>query len=98
MEGQRVDKWLWCARLAKTRTLAATLVNTGRVKINGKRADKPSRLVQQGDVVTGTRYGRLFVARVLGVVPRRGSASLAQTLYQDLTPHAARAREIRASR
>ncbi len=86
MEGQRLDKWLWCARLVRTRTLATALVAAGKVRINGKRAQKPSRLVQAGDVVTGTRTGKLFVVRVVESVPRRGSPSVAQSLYQDLTP------------
>jgi ribosome-associated heat shock protein Hsp15 len=90
MQGQRLDKWLWCARLVKTRTLAAALVTQGRVRINGKRAEKPSRLVEPGDVVTGTKLGRLFVVRVLAAAPRRGPATLARMLYDDLTPPAPR--------
>ena len=86
MEGQRLDKWLWCARLAKTRTLAVALIAAGKVRVNGRRAEKPSRLVRAGDVVTGTRSGRLFVVRVVEVALRRGSAAVALTLYEDLTP------------
>ncbi|MGZ5918035.1 MAG: RNA-binding S4 domain-containing protein [Methyloceanibacter sp.] len=86
MESQRLDKWLWCARLAKTRTLAAALIVAGNVRVNGRRAEKPSRLVRAGDVVTGTRLGRLFVVRVVEAALRRGSAAAALTLYEDLTP------------
>jgi ribosome-associated heat shock protein Hsp15 len=86
MEGQRLDKWLWCARLVRTRTLANALVTAGKIRINGERAPKPSRLVQAGDVVTGTRAGRLFVVRVVKGAPRRGSAGIAQSLFEDLTP------------
>lgn len=88
MPGQRLDKWLWCARLAKTRTGAARLIEAGKVRINGNRTLKASRLVQAGDVVTAAFLGRLSVVRVLGSVERRGPASLARTLYEDLTPPA----------
>jgi ribosome-associated heat shock protein Hsp15 len=85
---QRLDKWLWCARLVKTRSGAARLIADGKVRINGERALKPSRLVHTGDVVTAAHSGRLAVLRVIDVVERRGPASLAQTLYEDLTPKA----------
>jgi ribosome-associated heat shock protein Hsp15 len=89
MPGQRLDKWLWCARLAKTRTGAARLIEAGKVRINGARALKASRLVQAGDVVTAAFLGRLCVVRVLGAVERRGPANLARGLYEDLTPQVA---------
>jgi ribosome-associated heat shock protein Hsp15 len=88
MPGQRLDKWLWCARLTKTRTGAARLIEAGKVRINGDRTLKASRLVQTGDVVTAAFIGRLSVVRVLGASERRGPASLARTLYEDLTPPA----------
>ena len=88
MQGQRLDKWLWCARLVKTRTLAARLIEAGKVRINGVRTLKVSRLVHAGDVVTGITAGagRLFVVRVAGEAERRGPAAVARTLYEDLTP------------
>ena len=86
MSEQRLDKWLWCARLVKTRSGAARAVAEGKVRINGERILKPSRLVHEGDVVTTTASGRLFVVRVLAWTARRGPASLARTLYEDLTP------------
>ena len=88
MPGQRLDKWLWCARLVKTRSGAARLIEAGKVRINGTRALKPSRLVKTGDVLTTTSLGKLSVVRVLGSLDRRGPAGLARTLYQDLTPPA----------
>ena len=90
MEGQRLDKWLWCARLVKTRSLAAKLIEGGKVRINGERALKVSRHVRLGDVVTGTGAGagRLFVVRVMGEAERRGPAPIARSLYEDLTPEA----------
>jgi ribosome-associated heat shock protein Hsp15 len=92
MEGQRLDKWLWCARLVKTRSLAAKLIEGGKVRVNGERALKVSRHVRLGDVVTGTgvRAGRLFVVRVTGEAERRGPATIARSLYEDLTPEAPR--------
>ncbi len=86
MSGQRLDKWLWCARLIKTRSGAARLIAAGKVRINGARAVKASRFVHAGDVVTATPTGRLFVVRVVGAAETRGPASLARTLYEDLTP------------
>jgi ribosome-associated heat shock protein Hsp15 len=86
MEGQRLDKWLWCARLVKTRSLAAKLVEARKVRINGERALKVCRHVRLGDVVTGTgaAAGHLFVVRVAGVAQRRGPAPTARSLYEDL--------------
>ena len=88
MHAQRLDKWLWCARLAKTRSGAARLIEARKVRVNGDRALKASRLVRLGDVVTLAFLGRLSVSRVLGSTERRGPASLASTLYEDLTPQA----------
>lgn len=88
MQGQRLDKWLWCVRLVKTRSLAAKLILGGKVRVNGERALKVSRLVRLGDVVTGTVARRLFVVCVAGEAERRVSASIAPSLYQDLTPTA----------
>ena len=87
MSEQRLDKWLWCARLVKTRSGAVRLIAAGKVRINGIRALKASRLVHEGDVVTAASEGRLSVLRVTGTAERRGPASLARTLYEDLTPH-----------
>ena len=86
MEGQRLDKWLYCARLAKTRTGAARLIEDGKVRVNGVRVLKPSRIVHSGDVVTATPPGCLRIVRVAASAERRGPASLARTLYEDLTP------------
>jgi ribosome-associated heat shock protein Hsp15 len=86
MTEQRLDKWLWCARLTKTRSGAARLIAAGKVRINGDRTLKPSRLVHVGDVITAAHLGRLSVVRVIDVAERRGPASVAQSLYEDLTP------------
>ena len=86
IDGQRLDKWLYCARLTKTRTGAARLIEEGKVRVDGVRTLKPSRLVQPGNVVTATPSGRLLVVRVIASGTRRGPASEARSLYEDLTP------------
>ena len=86
MDGQRLDKWLWCARLTRTRTLASRLIAAGKVRVNGERILKASRLVRVGDVVTVAFLSRLFVVRVTGASERRVPASLAATLYENLSP------------
>jgi len=88
MDGQRLDKWLWCVRLVKTRSLAAKLIEGGKVRVNGVRTLKASRPLHLGDVVTGTAGRRLFVVRVTGATERRGPASSVASLYDDLTPAA----------
>ncbi len=82
----RVDKWLWHARLCKTRTLAAKIVSGGKLRVNGTRAAKPSVQTRPGDVLTVAIHGRVRVVRVLNVGKRRGPASEAATLYEDLSP------------
>lgn len=86
MTGQRLDKWLWCARAAKTRSAAARLVSDGKVRVNSEKIRKPSRIVQPGDVVTATPPERLMVWKIVALAERRGPAAIAQTLYEDLTP------------
>jgi ribosome-associated heat shock protein Hsp15 len=81
---QRIDKWLCFARMVKTRTLAATIVSHGQVRLNKTRVTKPSHEVGPGDVLTLTVHGRVRVIRVLAIGARRGPASEAQTLYQNM--------------
>jgi ribosome-associated heat shock protein Hsp15 len=83
---QRVDKWLWFARVVKTRTLAARLVAEGKVRVNRSRIDKPSYTIKAGDVVTLTIHARLRLLRVVGAGARRGPPQEAQTLYDDISP------------
>lgn len=86
---QRVDRWLWFARMIKSRTQAASLVSAGKVRLNGTRIDKPSRNVKPGDVLTFPLGTHVRVLRVLDAGTRRGPAPEAQTLYEDLAPPAA---------
>jgi ribosome-associated heat shock protein Hsp15 len=81
-ERLRVDRWLWVARLLKTRALAADAVKAGRVKVNGVAA-KPSKEVGPGDrLELRTGPVRMDVL-VQGVAPRRGPAAEAATLYEE---------------
>lgn len=83
---QRLDKWLWFTRIVKSRTLAATLVSGGKVRVNRLRVDKPSQQVKPGDVVTIAVHERVHVLKMLAGGVRRGPASEAVHLYEDLTP------------
>ncbi|OCC00488.1 RNA-binding protein [Labrys sp. WJW] len=82
----RIDKWLWHARVVKTRSLAAKLVADGHVRLNGMRTDTPAKAVKAGDVLTIALERTVRVYRVLALGDRRGPASEAQTLYEDLSP------------
>lgn len=83
---QRLDKWLWFARVAKSRTLAASAISDGKIKVNRVRADKPSQTVKVGDVITSRLTRTVRVLRIAGLGRRRGPAAEAQALYEDLTP------------
>lgn len=85
---QRLDKWLWFARVIKTRTLAAGLVTDGKVRVNRQRVEKPSLSLRPGDVVTVAVRGHVRVLKVLAAGSRRGPPAEARTLFEDLTPPA----------
>ena len=85
LDRQRIDKWLWHARTVRTRSAAATLVNAGYVRLNGARINAASRTVKAGDVVTIALDRAVKVLKVRGFAERRGDATLAQMLYEDLT-------------
>ena len=82
---QRIDKWLWFARLVKTRTLAADLVAGGKVRLNRVRVEKPSQTVRIDDVLTVTLNRRIRLLRVLDLGERRGPSATARLLYEELT-------------
>ncbi|MBV8578254.1 MAG: RNA-binding S4 domain-containing protein [Acetobacteraceae bacterium] len=81
---QRLDKWLWCARFLKTRSDCVRLVAEGFVRINRQPTDKPHARVRVGDVLTVPLRGRVRVIRVLALAPRRGPASEAALLYEEI--------------
>ena len=82
----RLDKWLWHARFFKSRGLAADLVKSGRIRVNGTPVSKPSRAIAVGTVLTFPKDDFVRIVKVLGLGLRRGPAPEAQALYQDLTP------------
>ena len=81
----RVDKWLWHARVVRSRTLAAELVGAGHLRVNGQKVTKPAHTIGPGDVLTVAVAGRVRVLRVLAPGLRRGPAAEAQQLYEDLS-------------
>ncbi|MEQ8824215.1 MAG: RNA-binding S4 domain-containing protein [Filomicrobium sp.] len=85
-QAQRLDKWLWYARVAKSRSLAAALIERGKIRVNRVRTQKPSHTVKPGDVITASVGRSVRVLKVVEPGQRRGPASEAQTLYEDLTP------------
>jgi ribosome-associated heat shock protein Hsp15 len=89
--GVRVDRWLWAARLAKTRPLAAEAVKGGRVEVNGQRV-KPSKDVRPGDRLEVTMGQIKRVVVILATAERRGPATEAALLYEE-TPESIAARE-----
>jgi ribosome-associated heat shock protein Hsp15 len=91
----RVDKWLWAARLLKTRALAADAVKGGRVHVNGG-AVKPSRELRPGDLVEVTLGPRRLTVVVRGTSERRGPAKEAALLYEE-TPESREAGERAAA-
>ena len=84
MERQRLDKWLWHARVVKARSSAAALVEAGHVRINGVRERSPGHAVKLGDVVTIGLDRSVRVLKVAGFSERRGDAPAARLLYDDL--------------
>jgi ribosome-associated heat shock protein Hsp15 len=84
LERQRLDKWLWHARVVKARASAAALVEAGHVRINGVREKAPGHGVKAGDVLTIGLDRTVRVLKVIGFAERRGDAQAARVLYQDL--------------
>ena len=91
MDAVRIDKWLWAARFYKTRSLATEAVLGGRVHVGGVRV-KPSRDVKVGETIEITQGTVRRVVEVTGLADRRGSATVAATLYTE-TPESIAARE-----
>ena len=88
MDRQRIDKWLWHARVVRTRSAAAALAVAGHVLCNGERIDAPSRAVRRGDVVTVALDRTVRVLKVVGFAERRGGADTTPMLWEDLAPPA----------
>jgi ribosome-associated heat shock protein Hsp15 len=90
----RLDKWLWCARFFKTRSLAAQAVSGGKVHLNGDRV-KPSHIVRVGDRLSLMLNGMLAEFDVLGLPARRGPAPEAQKNYAEIPESVERRAKLR---
>ena len=86
MTSERLDKWLWQARFFKTRSLASRLCNDGKVRVDGVTVTKAHHLIKPGDVLTFPHARVIRVVRIAALATRRGPASEASTLYEDLVP------------
>lgn len=82
---QRLDLWLWRARLARTRADCARLVAAGAIRLNRQPTDKAHARLRPGDVLTIAIHGRVRVWRVLALAARRGPPAEARQFYEDLS-------------
>jgi ribosome-associated heat shock protein Hsp15 len=86
LDSVRLDKWLWAARVFKTRGVAADACDGGKVDVNDQAA-KPAKALRPGDVVrVSLPQGRRRILKVAALGERRGSATVARALFEDLTP------------
>ena len=81
-DSTRIDKWLFHARLYKTRPLAQAAAAAGKVRLNGTRVEKPAQPVRPGDILVLGKGKELLVLRILALAERRGPAQEAQALYE----------------
>jgi len=86
LDRQRIDKWLWHARVVRTRSAAAALAGSGHVRVNGQRINASSRVVKPGDVVTVALDRTVRVLKIVGFAERRGDSEAGRALYEDLSP------------
>ncbi|MEM9677162.1 MAG: RNA-binding S4 domain-containing protein [Pseudomonadota bacterium] len=82
----RLDKWLWYARVYKSRSIAQSEIKSGKVRVNSVKTSVPSRMVTPEDVLTITKARQVLILKLLACGSRRGPAPEAQLLYEDLTP------------
>ena len=87
----RIDKWLWAARFYKTRQLAVKALKNGKVTLGGQNP-KPATAIKVGDLLTIKRGPYRMTVEVLVLLDKRGSATIAQTMYQE-TDHSIDQRE-----
>ena len=83
----RLDKFLWFARLTKTRALAQALAEGGHLRIDGRVVDRAHVPVRPGNVLSFPLHGRVRIIRVEALPERRGPVEMARALYADLSPH-----------
>lgn len=87
-EKLRLDKWLWFSRFFKTRSLAASVVAAGDIRVNGDRVTKRATQISAGDVLTFAIGHNVKVIKIIATGLRRGPAPEAQGLYEDISPPA----------
>jgi len=80
---QRLDTWLWAARFFKTRQLASTAIDGGKIELNGQTVTKRGKSVRPGDRLTIGKAGMRFIVDVQALNPKRGAASEAALLYRE---------------
>jgi ribosome-associated heat shock protein Hsp15 len=80
----RIDRYLHCIRLVKSRTLAQAVIEAGHVRIDGRRVEKPAEAVRAGSIVALPLGDRVRVLKVLALPVRRGPASEARACYEEL--------------
>jgi ribosome-associated heat shock protein Hsp15 len=80
----RIDRFLFFIRLAKSRTLAQSIIAEGHVRVDGKRVEKPSEEVRAGSIVALPLHGEVRILRVLALPERRGPAPEARACYEEL--------------
>jgi ribosome-associated heat shock protein Hsp15 len=85
LERQRLDKWLWHARMVKARTHAAALVEAGHVRVNGAREKSPGHSLKVDDVLTIRLDRGIRILKVTGFAERRGNATAARALYDEVS-------------
>ena len=93
---QRIDKWLFFARVVKSRSLAQKFAVSGAVRVNREKVAHAARILRPGDVLTIKINDQIRILRVLGASERRGPATEAALLFEDLTPPSEAAGEGRA--
>ena len=81
----RIDRFLHCIRLAKSRSLAQAIVQQGHVRIDGRRVEKPSSEVEAGSIVALPLHGKVRILKVRALPARRGPAAEARACYEELT-------------
>lgn len=84
IDRQRLDKWLWFSRMARSRPLAVALIADRKVRLNGAPVDAPGKFVKVGDVLTLNLPHGVRVVRILSLPPRRGPASEAALAWEDV--------------
>ena len=93
----RIDKWLWSARFFKTRADATRCVAGGRMRLDGEPMSKPHRQIRPGHVLTFAKGDDIRVIRIVALASRRGPATEARLLYEDLAPPEPRATSQQAA-